>query len=44
MDHLEKVRTLMDEYLDIDNMDWAYTVLLMELWENGGSVRAHSLL
>jgi tetratricopeptide (TPR) repeat protein len=44
MNHLEKVHALMDEYLDIDNMDWAYTALLMELWENGDSVRAHSLL
>lgn len=44
MNHLEKIHALMDEYLDIDNMDWAYTALLMELWENGDSVRAHSLL
>ncbi len=44
MNNLEKVHAMMDEYLDIDNMDWAYTALLMELWENGDSVLAHSLL
>jgi len=44
MNHLEDVRVLMDDYPDIDSVDWSYTALLMELWENGDSVRAHSLL
>lgn len=44
MNHLEDVRVLMDDYLDSDSVDWSYTALLMELWENGDSVRAHSLL
>jgi tetratricopeptide (TPR) repeat protein len=44
MNRLEDVRSLMDEYLDSNYVDWAYTDLLMELWENGDSIRAHSLL
>ena len=44
MNHLEDVRALMDEYSDSGSMDWSYTALLMELWENGDSVRAHALL
>jgi hypothetical protein len=44
MNHMEDVRALMDEYSDSNYVDWAYTDLLMELWENGDSIRAHSLL
>jgi len=44
INHLEDVRVLMDEYPDSDCVDWSYTTLLMELWGNGDSIRAHSLL
>ena len=44
MNNLEDVRALMDDYPDSDYVDWSYTALLMELWGNGDSVRAHSLL
>ena len=44
MNHLEDVRALMDDYPENGSVDWTYTDLLMELWENGDSIRAHALL